>query len=757
MLAALRHRIAWLLFAGLLLGAAGRGEAETRGSGPAAGAPDSAAAPHWAFRPLVRPEVPPLERSADVTRNPIDAFVQAELARRRLALSAEADRRTLIRRASFDLLGLPPSPEEIDRFLGDDAPDAWERLVDRLLDSPHYGEKWGRMWLDLVRYADTAGYKSDEDRPLAYHYRDYVIRAFNEDQPFDRFVQEQLAGDELFPESRDAWIATGYERLWPDESNSSDVEQARQDMLNDLTGNFGAVLLGLSLGCAQCHDHKFDPLTQEDFYRVQAFFAGVVPRDRAHPAPNAALAEYRRRLDEWEAKTGDAHRELHAIEQSARSRAGAERRLKFSETVLSAMDAMPLDRSVVQHQLAFFSDRQVEAIEEAKLDSLLDDGQRARRAELRALIEKWRPDEPQPPAAADAMAATEVATSAPPTFLLAGGDYTIPLDEVAPGFPAALVGKDAAAVRIESPRPGTSGRRSALARWVTDPANPLPARVLANRLWQGHFGQGFVENANDFGTQSPPPTHPELLDWLATELVARGWKLKAMHRLIMTSAVYRQAGRGPARDAAGEVAADPKNVLYWRFPHRRLQAEELRDALLAVSGRLDPRMGGPGVRPPLPANFGGSQPWKVTPDERGHDRRSVYIHAKRNLPFPLLQAFDLPDMHESCGRRPATTIAPQALALLNDEAVLGYARSFAERVERESPSADERARIERAYVLGFGRGPEADEFGAAERFLARQRRLIESESKEGEPDAATAAFADFCHALLNANEFAYVD
>lgn len=733
---------------------------------------------HWAFQPLKNQRVPEV-RQKELIRNPIDAFLLSRLEKNELSFSPPASRRELVRRATFDLTGLPPTPAETADFLADDSPDAYERLIDRLLASPHYGEHWGRHWLDVVRYAETAGYNADPLRPLAWRYRDYVIRAMNDDTPYDRFVQEQLAGDELFPESDQAVLATGYTLLWPDESNASNILLARQDSLNDLTANVGSVFLGLSIGCAQCHDHKFDPLPQRDFYRLQAFFSGIVRSDSAPIGSTSQIAAYKQELARWFDETAALRDELHQLEYPARVKAAGDRRMKFPAVVLDAIDTIPEKRTAYQRQLAFWSERQME-IKEETLAASLSDEQKKRRAELQAQLAAWERTKPQPPAEIAGMIVGELETVPPVTHLLAAGSYDKPLDEVLPGFFSVLDPNGSADAEVVPPRPQTSGRRSALARWLTDSANPLTPRVIVNRVWQGHFGKGLVENANDFGTQTSLPSHPELLDWLAREFVspplARGgkiaaWSLKSLHRLIMTSAAYRQSTDQHAGAAqqprAGEV--DPANRLYWHFDRRRLSAESIRDAFLAVAGRLDGTVYGPSVYPELPPDFSKREAWKVSTDPADHLRRSVYIHAKRNLPYPLLEAFDLPDLNESCARRTQTTVAPQALMLLNSDIVLEFARAYAGRLLRDNPHAELRPLIAEAYSLAFGREASEDEIGAAEKFILRQQSLIESERLGGhsillprgfpkflDPSLA-AALVDFCHALLNANEFVYVE
>jgi hypothetical protein len=704
---------------------------------------------------MSRPGVPAVSH-AELVRTPIDALILARLEAAGLTLAPPADRTTLLRRVTFDLTGLPPTLAEIEAFLADDAPDAYERVVDRLLASPHYGEAWGRLWLDLVRFAETAGFNADPARPLAYKYRDYVIRAFNRDTPYDSFIAEQLAGDELFPDDAEALAASGYNRMWPDESNASDVLLARQSALNDLTGNVGSVFLGLSIGCAQCHDHKFDPLLQTDFYQLQAFFSGIVLQDKRPLASQERLVEYERQRDRWLEETAALRGELHAIETAGRRKLGEIKRLKFPAMVLEAIDTDPCQRTPMQHQLAFWSERQIE-INEKDIPKSLDDPARERREELLRELGEAKQREPKPPKEVAVMAVAETTEQPPVTHLLGAGSYEYPEQETPPGYPVVLRGSAEELPTIVPPRAGTSGRRAALAGWLASPENRLTHRVVANRIWQGHFGSGIVENANDFGTQTAPPTHPELLDWLATEFLRQGSSWKQLHRTIVLSATYRQSTwKTDLGDLPG-AKIDPENALYWHYPRQRLSSERIRDAWLAASGRLNDAMYGPGVRPELPPNFGGAAAWKVSEDPADRVRRSTYIYAKRNLPYPLMQAFDFPDMHESCGCRTHTVIAPQALLLLNSELVIDAAAQVAEHVRRDAQTADPYPAIGLLWRTAYGRDPSESESRRAAEFLSRQQAALTKETEGGPENAESAAWTDLCHAVLNSNEFLYVE
>lgn len=716
---------------------------------------------HWAFEPIVRPAVPSVEHG-ELIRNPIDAFILSRLEAEGLSFSPPAGRHELLRRLSFDLVGLPPAPISIERFAHDQSSGAYARLVESLLSSAHYGEAWGRHWLDLVRFAETAGFNADPPRPLAYKYRDYVVRAFNEDKPYDRFIEEQLAGDEMYPDRQDALVATGYMLMWPDESNASDVLLARQDGLNDLTANVGQVFLGLSVGCAQCHDHKFDPISQRDFYTLQSFFTGIVRDDRVPVGSRSKLDAYREQLADWNNQTASLCRELHEIEQTAEAKASHVKRLKFPEIVLEAIDTRPDERTPYQRQLAFFSERQID-VKEKQLLGKMTKAQQVRRQELKQALKELQQERPKPPRWLDAMTAVETAAEAPPTFLLAGGSYRSPQDEVHPVFPTVLRGKWADAALDVEPGFATSGRRTLLTRWLTDRDHPLVARVMVNRIWQHHFGRGLVGDANDYGTQGAPPSHPELLDWLAAEFVEGGWSIKHMHRLIADSSVYRQSTYRRAADETPPPAAevDPDNRLYWCRLRRRLSAEQIRDALLAAADQLNSQMYGPGVRPELPPNFSSRESWKVSEDVSQRNRRSVYIYAKRNLRYPLLEAFDFPDMHESCAARAQTTIAPQALMLLNSNLVLASAEAFARALLADQGDAQLESIVESAYLASLGRSPLAEEVEQGAEFIRRQVELVEASQADAEAenptDSLATAVADFCHVLFNSNEFIYLE
>jgi hypothetical protein len=690
----------------------------------------------WSFQPVRRPRVPePLEAASsgrtEWPRNPIDVFIQKGLREHGLAPAPEADRGVLIRRLSFDLLGLPPLPEEVDRFLADRDPGAYERLVDRLLAAPAYGQRWARHWLDLVRYAESDGYRQDAYRPDAWRYRDYVVRSFNTDKPYDRFLTEQLAGDELDPDDPELRIATGYLRLGTYEYNQRNVFGQWADILNDITDVTGEVFLGLSIGCARCHDHKFDPILQKDYYRLQAFFSPLLPRDDLAACRSAQWLEYQSRRAAWERAAGDVLRQLAAVERPYRDKGAASALAKFPDEIRDILARPDEKRTPLERQIAALAYRQVR-YEHDLVPTLLKGRVKSQWTELQNALKRF--DRLRPVAPPSVLAATDVGPVAPA--------LTIPGDPshkaVEPGFLSAF---DPAPARVERPAttPRSTGRRLALARWLSRPDQRLTTRVIVNRLWQYHFGRGLSATASDFGRLGDPPSHPELLDWLATEVVARGWRLKPIHRLIVTSAAYRQSSSRSETDLAAARRVDPENRLVWKRTVQRLDAEELRDAMLAASGELDLAIGGPSA--PL------TRP-----------RRTIETRVIRNAPDSLLDAFDAPDGTSPTARRSTTTTANQALLLINGAWTLARARALAGRIEQQKPSSiEDEDRIVLAYRLAVGRTPDRDEIDLAIGFLNHQAHLPQTRIEPASRAAEHAAFVDFCHVLLNSNEFLYVD
>lgn len=821
----------------------------------------------WSYKPVVRPMVPVVP-DAEWNGNPIDAFIYNGLHDAGLSPAPEASRQTLIRRLSFDLTGLPPSPAEVDAFVNDPDPDAYEKLVERLLASPHYGEKWGRHWLDIVRYAETNGYERDSPKPHIWRYRDYVIDAFNKDKPYDRFIKEQLAGDELPDGGVEGIIATGYYRLgiWDDEP--VDKLQGRYDVLDGVVATTSEALLGTTMACARCHDHKIDPLPQTDYFRMLAFFDNVtnmhttdITRSILEGEEAAAFA---RAVDEQAAKIARQDRRVRHAEQEflnalravdpdavpgvhASDMSGMRYRF-YRDTwdMLPVFDAIkhetegelphnffdlgertrnesfgfvfeaqlhvPADGEYIFHldandgarlildgnwiinydgvnnlgreqesrvtlragvhpiRLEYFQrvgelglrvawtgpgfERRALSLNRPRVDvpkliatrgdAIMGDGFAARYVKLTEFAAALRAREV--PGGKYAACVKEYGPTPPKTYVHFRGNPNVPGDEVQPGFPEVL-GLPDPALSAAPPDASSSLRRTVLANWIASPENPLTARVMVNRIWQHHFGKGIVRTPNDFGQAGAMPSHPELLDWLASEFVDGGWSIKRMHRMILMSRAYRMSTAFNAE----YYAKDPANEKLWRFDMRRLTAEELRDAILAVNGSINLDMGGPSVYPPMPREVleTSSTPDKVwsksSPEQE--TRRSIYIHVKRSLLTPLLTDFDLADTDNSCPVRFSTTQPLQALNLMNSEFVNRQAEVFAERLRREATDENERIRL--AWKLATGREP-------GEENIARSRALMaELQTRHGlSPEKALDRLG---LVLLNLNEFVYLD
>jgi hypothetical protein len=689
---------------------------------------------HWAFQPVKRPAIPAV-KDREWVRNPIDAFILTKLEAKGFRPNPPAAKRELIRRVYYDLTGLPPTPREVEEFVANSSPRAYENLIDRLLASPRYGEKWGRHWLDLVRFAETNSYERDGRKPNAWRYRDYVIRSFNDDKPYDRFLCEQLAGDEMAAdpsrvlradEAADAIIATGYYRLgiWDDEP--TDRAQARYDGLDDIVATTGQVFLGLTVDCARCHDHKIDPIPQKDYYRLLSFFHNINHYRNGGPTDETPLGQ-------------DAEGK-RAFEEQARAR---ERR---REELRSALDVFETDFRKLYEQVhgRRVGQDEIRPLVRAEGAKLLGAERYQRYTEQRReLYAQLRAK----PSGEMALCVTESGSHAPDTFVLLRGNPHVKGDKVEPAFPEVLGGVKPV---LPAPTPGarTTGRRLVLANWIASPDNPLTARVLVNRIWQYHFGRGIVRSSSNFGVQGDNPTHPELLDWLADEFVRRGWSMKALHRLILTSNAYRMSSR--SNDKA--LSADPMNDLFWRFDMRRLTAEEIRDTILALSGMLNPKMYGPGIYTAIPREVlaGQSMPgsgWGTSPFEE-QCRRSVYVHVKRSLLTPILESFDTAETDRSTPVRFVTTQPTQALALLNGEFVNRHAGLFAERLRREA-GADIAKQVRLALTLATARPPSDAEVRRGVDLIAVLK------AKEGVSDEI--ARKCFCLVMLNLNGFVYLD
>jgi hypothetical protein len=709
---------------------------------------------YWAFQP-VHSSNPPALKSGKQLANPIDAFIRARMETANIQPAGPADRTTLLRRLSFDLTGLPPTPQEMDAFLADQSPGAYEKVVDRLLASPHYGERWARHWLDLARYAESEGFKSDETRPNAWRYRDYVIKAFNENKPYDRFVKEQIAGDELWPDDPWARVATAFNRHYPDESNARVLQQRRQEILNDITDTVGSTFMAMTYGCARCHTHKFDPILHTDYYRLQAFFANTAADDHISMSTAEETGRYQARKAVWEEKTSPIRLQMAALLKPAKATLQKDLFDKYPPEIQAAIVKPPAARNPFEWQM-FAKAKPYMDIDDDQAAKTLKGEPKKKLEALAAELKTFASLDPGEPAVGIGM--TDLGPHSPPVHRLSVGAWDAPEEEVQPGFLSIV---DARPPKIV-PTANSTGRRTALANWLASPDNPLTARVMVNRIWSYHFGQGIAPAPSDFGLMGGRPTNPELLDWLASEFVRTGWDMKRMHKLIVTSDTYRESS-GFNADAAKE---DPKNKLLWRFPRERLEGESIRDAALMVSGLLNDKVGGPSVFPELPS--GAAKPrggWNVSSIEE-QDRRSIYIFVRRNARYPMMEAFDMPDTHESCGRRNQTVTAPQAMSLLNSKVSLDWAEAFAARILQQA-GTDPNAQIESAYRLAFSRRPDGFEKDSVLTFLAKQKTLIAERAAAGQKlalpsfiptgyePATAAALVDFCQMLFNSNEFVY--
>jgi len=689
---------------------------------------------HWAFEPVPLVEPPRVDR-ADWNANPIDAFIEDSLLRAGLTPNPPADRQTLIRRAYYDLIGLPPTHEEVAAFVSDDSPDAFAKLVDRLLASPHYGERWGRHWLDLVRYGETNSFERDNPKPNVWKYRDYVIKSFNDDKPYDQFVREQLAGDELDTVTPETLTATGYYRLgiWDDEP--ADPLQARFDELDDLITTTGQVFLGLTINCARCHDHKIDPIPQTDYYSMLAFFEDVTRYgERGDQVSNHQINVSSEQLNSQHHAAEEKQKQLKAQMQEI-EQAGIVK--------MSAAD---------QRETEGPAEKRREVLK-AKLKQHLSPEQWHDYETLKSQLQQINLQRDSLPPINKTIGLARYPEQKKQTFVLFRGNPHSPSDTVEPSFPeifdepAPQSVAHHATVRTDAYGNESWGRRRVLADWITRPNNRLTARVMANRIWQFHFGRGIVRSSNNFGQLGTPPTHPELLDWLASQFINERWSVKSMHRLMMNSRAYQMSSA--SRDDGYRM--DPGNDLFWRFDVRRLSAEEVRDSMLAVSGSLNPKVYGPSFYEQLSDEVLQSQ--SMPGNGWGHssvddrNRRSVYIHVKRSLLTPLLSAFDFPDPDQTCEARFMTLQPGQALALLNSDFAHQQAGRLARAIEAESITNDEVAR--RTIRTVFAREANADEIEDA-------KRLIES-LEASDQISRSRAVELYCLTVLNWNEFLFLD
>jgi hypothetical protein len=739
--------------------------------------PSRASRLHWAWQPVQRPSIPNVDDKKWV-RSPLDAFILAKIRANGLAPSPDADRATFIRRATLDVWGVIPTPEEVAAFEADQSPDAYEKLADRLLASPRYGERQARLWLDLARYADSSGFQNDSARPNMFRYRDYVIKAFSEDKPYSQFIREQIAGDEIAPGNQDVLVATGFLAGYPDNSNSRDLVQRKYQIATDMTDTVGQAILGTTVGCARCHNHKSDKFTQKDYYSLQAFFANTA-FDEKIPARKGddeiAYEKERAIYDEATKSIRARQKEIIDSVREAALKYHKERYLTDSrESIFKPKEQWnALDRWV-NHRLDAVTD---EAQLAAFLRYAADDKSAPEHSEeivkkadeYRKLTQDLRKFQNLRPTKGSLTytAATELGHSdAPPTHVLFVGNHEKPLEEVQPAFPEAMTSEKPDI----KPTATSSGRRTALADWLVSESNPLTARVFVNRVWNQYFGKGIVGTLSDFGKAGDKPTDQELLDHLASSFMKEGWSVKKLHRAILLSSTYRQSSA--YREEVAKV--DPENKLIAVFPRKRLEAEEIRDSILVASGRLNERIGGPSVFPPIPANltgggnFNADPSWTTSKDPQDHLRRSLYIFTRRSLPYPLLETFDMANSQQIHSKREVTTTPLQALTLYNSDIIFQWSQALAGRVIEEA-GVDEQAQLDRLYLVLFGRKPSDPERKALLAFLDQHQKTIAAKAEEGKlsiavPIAAkgkladplrASAFVDLVHTVVNSNDFIY--
>jgi hypothetical protein len=686
---------------------------------------------YWIFQKVVRPPVPPV-RDAWV-RNPIDAFILQGLMEKQIAPSQPLGKMALIRRVTYDLSGLPPTPSEVDAFLKDKSPEAYEKLVDRLLASPQYGERWAAKWLDVVRYADTNGFELDGDRPHAWRYRDYVIQSFISGKPYDQFIQEQIAGDEMFPNSKEALVATGYLRAGSEHvvGGNIDPEESRQEVLTEIATNVGQTFLGMTINCARCHNHKFDPLLQSDFYGLQAIFAGAKGKN-VEIATAEQKAAFEAAQAAYKAKLAPVESALKALAKPFEQQILDERKAMLDPRLLDALNTSKEKRTPEQKRLASDAEVQIKPAWD-EVVARMPAEVKAERVRLREQLHQVEATAPDPLPMAYAYVNSEEA--APPSYVLRLGDPHSRLDPVDAAVPLVM----RSGFRIPA---ASAGRRTAFANWLGSPDNPLTARVMINRIWQFRIGDGLVRTPNDFGTMGDKPASHMLLDWLASEFVAHGWSIKAIDRLIVTSSVYRQS----SADDEAKSKIDPQNRLLWRMNRKRLEGEMIRDAALSVAGTLNPKSGGPPVRVPIEPEVydliftEGERDglWPVNPDRSVQNCRGIYLYNKRSVRLPMLTAFDQPDAITSCPVRPVSTHALQALSLMNSGFMQEVSQSFADRLNKTC-GQKRSCQIDSAWRLALSRPPRPQE-----------KRLAQEFFQTG------GTMPDFCLALFSRNEFIYV-
>jgi hypothetical protein len=722
----------------------------------------AAARNYWAFKLPVQAPVPD---GPVAFQNPIDRFLERARHDKGLKAAPHAAPLVLLRRAYLDLIGLPPTPAETAAFLADTRPGAWARVIDTLLASPHYGERWGRHWLDVARYADSGGFEHDYDRPNAWRYRDYVIRSFNQDKPYNVFLKEQLAGDELDAKTDDTLIATGFLRAGPRVAfREKDNPERRYEYLDDLIATTGRGLLGLTVQCARCHNHKFDPIPQKDYYSLVATFFGYV--ETTYPlVPRADAEAYEQKLKGIEARQAALKAEIKQIEAPYQEKLRQEAYKQFPDVVQRAIAKPERERTPGEQLLA---QQVIEQVNVGRaVDRVLTPDEAVRKKALTDQIAALDKEKPKPIPVAEIVTDGDYRFApdgdgdevigcpkcrmtdgsgtflhagpgryqAPPSYFLIRGDANTKGSVMKPGFVTVATYGDPP-TEIPPADGHTSGRRRALAEWLGSPQNPLTARVIVNRIWHHHFGRGIVATLDNFGKMGEPPTHPELLDYLAVEFMNRGWSIKQMHRLIMTSEAYQMAS---AYEDAADREKDPQNQYLWRFRAQRLDAEVVRDSILTASGGINLTIGGPPAFPPLPKEILSSVSygvWKNDEDGPAAWRRSVYVYRRRGLAFPMFQVFDLPEQNITAAARNVSTVPTQALMLLNDPFVLRQAELFADRVRKEAGD-DLQRQIDLAYRIALTRAP------------------TETEMRVAVESTKTHSLVDLTHVLFNLNEFVY--
>jgi hypothetical protein len=727
----------------------------------------------WAYQPVQRPSDPVVKQKKWV-RTPVDAFILAKLEAKNLKPSPDADRAIYIRRVTLDTLGYIPTPEEVRAFVSDHSPNAYEKLVDRLLASPHYGERQARHWLDLARYADSAGFQNDQTRPNMWRYRDYVINSFNQDKPYDQFIKEQLAGDELAPTDQNALVATDFLAGYPDNFNSRDLVQRKYQITTDITDTVGTVYLAQTVGCARCHDHKFDKISSKEYFQLQSFFANVSEVNDLPAKVGPEEIEYKKVQAKYQEATKEIRAQRRAILDSVRAQAVKYQKERY---LTDSRESVFKPESEWNAQDRWINHRWSNVTTDEELGGYLTDTgankassdyieeNAAKYTEYKRLGEELKKfDKLKPAGGSDKLTAMyELGQpDSPPTYLLFGGNHERQVEEVKPGFPAAIANGEKPEV---IPTPTSSGRRTALANWIANPKNPLTARVFVNRVWEQLFGTGIVRTVSDFGKAGEKPSNPELLDHLAGDFVSNGWSVKKLERGILLSSVYRQA----SDDRADVAKVDPENRLLGIFPRKRFDAEQIRDSLLVAAGKLNDKIGGPSVFPPVPNELGAGNLWQVSKDPEDWNRRSLYIFTRRSVAYPMLASFDMASPQQVHSKREVTTTPLQALTLFNSDLVFQWSQALAGRVIREAGD-NEGAELDRLFQILFARNPDRSEKATLEAFLSTHEKVIKAKATDGklalaEPiglkDANTldpmrgAAFVDLVHTVANSNDFSY--